>query len=1000
MHYLTSLFVFASLLFISLNTHASTVVSVEPDFIKMRHAADVKVTIKGNVDDYHLALVPGGPYVRQSKPVGNISAIHQNLLFNVEDKTQLIIYQAGKSFWQEMGFVDIGAPIEKLFISGKILNVITHDQIFELDISKAARPQIISQHPNNKNLLTIASSGMFSCIQTQDELQLYDIEKKRILASAKTQPGILQLINHQQFCISLSRNHGVQVWQNKENKLSVTAQYTTDNIAHAFQLQNNLLAIADGTTGFTLLTLGDNGQLSWAGSYNKLGNIIQASMSESDLIVADDKGVISVFDISDPSTPLLVSDFHTHQPAISAISFYKKQSYLLSASKIFNVDFSAESSPMISTLGVNQGGSRRSFIENDILYVADWFSGLHLYDIRVPGNPRSLSTFHTPGSPKGVVVKNGVAFVADDDHGLQIIDVSNPRSPKYISDIPLTGLAYTMKLIDNLLYIASHRGGFHIVDVSNPAAPVLVSTYDTPSKAWALEYKNGLLYVADDSTGLMVFDVHNPAQPKLINTFNPGGFAEDVYLRGNIAYVAFFDLGLFVLDISDANNIKQLAHLKTPGNARGIDIKNNLLYLASWEAGVQIIDITDEHSPSIIGHFDTKGAVWGLSVQDQMIYAMDWWGGVKVIDASKPEKPAFVSQYQTAGLINDLVYRDKFIYTAHGSRGLQVYDATNDLNPVWATGVDLSGNANALSINHNLAVVAAGDGGIALVDIANPFQAKLISQLKLDSSIALIKSFSHYVFAAANDGDLYFIDIKNPSAPQLVERVVSHIKALAVNDENLYALTNNRTLTRYSVNKLTEKLVAQYIALDYAGTDLQFYQRTNFVLNGKNTLRMCSVLDTSVQCKKPYSLPKTIIATHIAGNKLYVTADNQSLYVFSIGEDKTLNLNSIYPSSHNLGHISASKYGIFFGGESVIASGKLLPDLPISANKDNFVIKIPKNMPKGAYHLVLRHSDGSQTIKKNAVVIGFPKLKSKFTLEKLKAIMKQKNFAGKAPQKP
>ena len=54
-------------------------------------------------------------------------------------------------------------------------------------------------------------------------------------------------------------------------------------------------------------------------------------------------------------------------------------------------------------------------------------------------------------------------------------------------------------------------------------------------------------------------------------------------------------------------------------------------------------------------------------------------------------------------------------------------------------------------------------------------------------------------------------------------------------------------------------------------------------------------------------------------------------------------------------------------------------------------------MPKGAYHLALTHADGTQTMKKNAVIIGFPKLKSKFTLEQLKAIMKQKNFEGKVP---
>ncbi len=91
--------------------------------------------------------------------------------------------------------------------------------------------------------------------------------------------------------------------------------------------------------------------------------------------------------------------------------------------------------------GVNLGGSRKVFVKNNIAYVADWFSGLHLYDIADPHLPKLISSFHTPGSPKGILVSGNYAFVGDDDYGLQIIDVKDPQNPRLVSSRLMRGLA-------------------------------------------------------------------------------------------------------------------------------------------------------------------------------------------------------------------------------------------------------------------------------------------------------------------------------------------------------------------------------------------------------------------------------------------------------------------------------------------------------------------------------------------------------------------------------
>ncbi|MDP2682632.1 MAG: hypothetical protein Q8P28_07490 [Deltaproteobacteria bacterium] len=50
------------------------------------------------------------------------------------------------------------------------------------------------------------------------------------------------------------------------------------------------------------------------------------------------------------------------------------------------------------------GYARKLFLKDNYLYLADWYSGMHIYDVTLPYKPVHISNIHTPGSPKGVYV--------------------------------------------------------------------------------------------------------------------------------------------------------------------------------------------------------------------------------------------------------------------------------------------------------------------------------------------------------------------------------------------------------------------------------------------------------------------------------------------------------------------------------------------------------------------------------------------------------------------
>ncbi len=795
--------------------------------------------------------------------------------------------------------------------------------------------------------------------------------------------------DHYQF--ATANEQGMLVYKEHDwGRKSPIAAYRTSSSALDISIDESLAFIATGMGGLTVLNIENAEQPLWLGSHQKLGHAIKASANAHLVAVLNDAGIVFLLDVSNPIEPTTISSYRSDE-AIADIALHGNQLFALTQKEIQVIDFSAET-PQLSNegldfgQGVNLGGERRAFIDNKLAYVADWFSGIHIYDLSRPRQPELLSSFHTPGSPKGVVVRDGIAFVADDDHGLQIIDVSDPINPKLISTLLTQGLAYTPRLMGDLLYLASHRGGFQIINVSDVSSPKLVSEYDTDGKAWSMEVHGNIAYVADDDSGLLMLDVSEPAKPELIGQYFTGGAAEEVTIRDNIAFVAFFDDGLHILDIADPRQPKLISQLAIPGNARGLDLIDDKLYVAGWLSGVHVVDVSNIKQPKLLGSHDTRGASWGLKVVDQHLYAMDWWGGISVIDVSDPGQPTAVGGYHNRGQVNHIAAQGNYTFVAQGSNGLQVFDINNPLNPTWTTGVSFPGQARHVAIHEQRAYIAAGDGGMAIIDISNPFNVRWLGSYDSLGETTAVTADARHAYLIDNREGLVAIDISNDDIGKLASL---DIKAndLWLHDGLLYLATElGIEVLRLDKDKQFEFVTHFEIeagAQQITGDSRRIYVSSgNSVLNLKRKLLMQELSRIKIDGQ---------ITDLQANESQLLVSTSDALFSIDNRDINAPQLTNRYPLLANSNAITYHRGVAYISGEETITALRPMPNLQQqSQGLAEIQFNLPENLGIGSYSLAIRYKDGSDEIINNAIRIEMPKFsKPKLNMDDFKKLLEQ-----------
>lgn len=289
------------------------------------------------------------------------------------------------------------------------------------------------------------------------------------------------------------------------------------------------------------------------GTYNTAGNAHDAIVAGNYAYVADDGDGVVVLNITNPSTPTLVTSFLV-------------------------------------------AGAQRLDLAGSRLYVASQTSGLTILDVSTPTAPSLLGSFVQTNLTVNDVATDGTyAYVLGTLNTQPTLEVLDVRTPSAIS---LVGsLAVTVDVKITLSGTHAYLVGGRTLDIADQYPALnLAGAYTDPSASAdyrGVQVVGSVAYVNDPALGLHAINIANPAAPSGIfesATRFPGtGYGSGLATSNGYAFLSMATGGLAIYDIASA---PQYIDTYSTAAAEGVTVANDVAFVAIGLAGLQTVDVS------------------------------------------------------------------------------------------------------------------------------------------------------------------------------------------------------------------------------------------------------------------------------------------------------------------------------------------------------------------------------------------------------------------------
>jgi hypothetical protein len=281
---------------------------------------------------------------------------------------------------------------------------------------------------------------------------------------------------------------------------------------------------------------------------------VTLSSDETKAFLTGDYG-LKIIDISDPFSPVLISQIATYAYSV-----------------------------------VLSSDNKKAFVAT-----ADYGIGLKIIDVSDPYSPALIGQIVGDIYRIALLSDNKKAFVADLGGYLKIIDVSDPYIPALIGQISRGSRSIAISSDDSKAFAANYYGPLMIIDISNPANPVLIGKIKSEVYGIALSSDDTKVFVAA-SSDLKIIDVSDPFNPALIGRISAGGYTRGIALSSDDtkAFVAASS-DLKIIDVSDPFNPTLVGQIGI-GNYIGnvvLSSDNTKAFVFDSFNNIKIIDIED-----------------------------------------------------------------------------------------------------------------------------------------------------------------------------------------------------------------------------------------------------------------------------------------------------------------------------------------------------------------------------------------------------------------------
>ncbi|MHA1445574.1 MAG: ABC transporter permease subunit [Candidatus Heimdallarchaeaceae archaeon] len=284
--------------------------------------------------------------------------------------------------------------------------------------------------------------------------------------------------------------------------------------------------------------------------------------------VAERGDGIEILDVSQPNETTEIRQYYEEVSSFNELVVKDDLLYTAAGRSglvIFNISNVRDSfAPMCHIYGI---ANTTDFIavENNLAILDINGKGFTIIDVSDPTKPAILSNVTIDTDVFDVVINNDLVYVVGFTTGVKIFDISDPENPfeiAHYTDDPGIGLLGTqdIDIVGDLAYITLRDDGLGIFNITDPQNMTLVEYYDETvfSRLIDVQIVNNYGYFVSfdfslNDLGVRIFDITDPSNLVSINSYYTVLYkTADIFIdtTTNLLFLAQLKGGTQILDMS------------------------------------------------------------------------------------------------------------------------------------------------------------------------------------------------------------------------------------------------------------------------------------------------------------------------------------------------------------------------------------------------------------------------------------------------------------------
>lgn len=286
--------------------------------------------------------------------------------------------------------------------------------------------------------------------------------------NASTNGVFVYPINFRNFAFIADGTNGMQIIDvNTPNSPDSVNSYSTGGSANDITVAKingyNFAFVSDYNTGLVITEVSNPFNIISVGTITgKYTNTCCVDAAARIAYIGQAGGTVTILDISAlPSSPTILNSVGSN---CNGVFVNGNRLYIANGSVGFSIyDVSNPSVPVLLSTTNTTGTASSLVVIQNYAYVADAYNGTLIFNVSNSSSPSLLSRVPPNGQVLGVAVNNNTLYTADNSFGVESINVSSPGLPTENGSIRLNSSASAIVYFSGYLFLAAAEGGMAIL---------------------------------------------------------------------------------------------------------------------------------------------------------------------------------------------------------------------------------------------------------------------------------------------------------------------------------------------------------------------------------------------------------------------------------------------------------------------------------------------------------------------------------------------------------